>query len=497
MNELIQLSAASQAEQIRSRKVSARELVSAHLHRVDTIDDNIGAYLNLDRERALARADAIDDALSRGEDCGPLAGVPIALKDILVTKGLETTAASRILEGWVPPYDGTAVTRLRDAGAVILGKLNMDEFAMGSSNENSAYKACRNPWDLSRVPGGSSGGSAAAVASMQCAAALGTDTGGSIRQPAAFCGVVGMKPTYGRVSRFGVIAFASSLDQVGPMARTVEDAAMLLHVIAGVDPRDATSVDAPLPSYQNALARDIGSLTIGLADEYMSADMDAEVRRTIEDAVEVYRRLGAEIVPVSLPHTAYALPTYYLLAPAEASSNLARYDGVRYGLREMSAATSLRDMYEISRGRGFGSEVKRRIMLGTFALRTGYYDAYYRKAQKVRAQIKADFARAFERVDVLLSPTTPTPAFAIGEKVDNPLEMYQSDIFTLSCNLAGLPGMSLPCGFDRQGLPIGMQLIAKPLDEESLLAAGAAYEREVGYCDSRGVPNRLPPEHAV
>jgi aspartyl-tRNA(Asn)/glutamyl-tRNA(Gln) amidotransferase subunit A len=489
----IQLSAAEQARQVKARRLSARALTEAHLARIDAVDDRIHAFLRVDRAGALARADAIDAAIAAGDDPGPLAGVPIALKDMLVTQGLETTAGSRILAGWVPPYDGTAVARLRAAGAVVLGKLNLDEFAMGSSNENSAFGPCRNPWDLGRVPGGSSGGSAAAVASFECAAALGTDTGGSIRQPAAFCGVVGVKPTYGRVSRYGVIAFASSLDQVGPLARTVEDAALLLEIIAGCDPRDATSIDAPVPAYRAAVAdASVRGLTIGLPDEYFAGGADAAVLAAIDEAVAVYRRLGAEIVRVSLPHTAYALPTYYLLAPAEASSNLARYDGVRFGLRQARPGASLLDTYRETRGAGFGAEVKRRIMLGTFALRAGHYDAYYAKAQKVRALIRRDFERAFERVDLLLSPTTPTPAFALGEKTQDPLDMYRADVFTLACNLAGLPGMSMPCGFTAAGLPMGMQLLARPLDELTMLRAAAAYEREVGAVDARGVPARQP-----
>ena len=489
----IQLSAAEQARHVKARRLSARALTEAHLARIDAIDDRINAFLRLDREGALARADAIDAAIAAGQDPGPLAGVPIALKDILVTQGLETTAGSRILAGWVPPYDGTAVARLRAAGAILLGKLNLDEFAMGSSNENSAFGPCRNPWDLGRVPGGSSGGSAAAVASFQCAASLGTDTGGSIRQPAAFCGIVGLKPTYGRVSRYGVVAYASSLDQVGPLARTVEDVALLLEIIAGCDPRDATTLDAPVPAYRQAVAgAEVRGLKIGLPDEYFAGGADADVLAAIDEAVRVYQRLGAEIVRVSLPHTAHALPAYYLLAPAEASSNLARYDGVRYGLRQERPGASLLDMYRETRGAGFGAEVKRRIMLGTFALRAGHYDAYYARAQKVRALIKRDFDRAFERVDLLLSPTTPTPAFALGEKTQNPLDMYRSDVFTLGCNLAGLPGMSVPCGFSASGLPVGMQLLGKPLDEVTLLRAAAAYEREVGTVDERGVPARQP-----
>lgn len=493
---LCMMSAAEQARRVRARDVSARELTCAHLERIDAVDPCLHTFLAQNREHALRTADAIDAALDHGDEVGPLAGVPIALKDILVTKDLETTAGSRILRGWIPPYDGTAVTRLRQAGMVLLGKLNLDEFAMGSSNENSAIAACLNPWDISRVPGGSSGGSAAAVASFQCAASLGTDTGGSIRQPAAFCGIVGLKPTYGRVSRYGVIAFASSLDQVGPMARTVEDVALLLEVISGFDARDATSIDAPVPRYRDALERGVSGLRIGLPDEYFVGPIDADVIRAIEDAIAVYKRMGADIVRVSLPHTKYALPTYYLVAPAEASSNLARFDGVRYGGRADEARDGLTAMYEHTRGQGFGSEVKRRIAIGTFALRSGYYDAYYRKAQQVRTLIKRDFDDAFERVDVLLSPTTPTPAFALGEKTRAPIDMYQADIFTLSCNLAGLPGMSVPCGFSGDGLPIGMQLLGKPLDEMTLISAAAAYEREVAAIGPHGVPVHRPEVNA-
>ncbi|MEM9488967.1 MAG: amidase family protein, partial [Myxococcota bacterium] len=351
-----------------------------------------------------------------------------------------------------------------------------------------------NPWDLSRVPGGSSGGSAAAVASFQCAASLGTDTGGSIRQPAAFCGVVGLKPTYGRVSRYGVIAFASSLDQIGPLARTVEDAALVLEAIAGFDPHDATSIDQPVPRYRDALDRGARGLTIGLPKEYFSGDIDSEVAAAVESSIKMYKDLGARVVEISLPHTEYALPVYYLVAPAEASSNLARYDGVRYGLRQTEAGGDLLDMYRKSRGAGFGREVKRRIMLGTYALRSGYYDAYYLKAQKVRTLIKRDFDQAFADVDLVLAPTTPTPAFALGEKTDNPLDMYMADIFTLSCNLAGLPGMSVPCGVTEAGLPIGLQLIGKPLDEATLFAAAAAHERATGAIGERGVPDRRAPE---
>ncbi|HET6613216.1 MAG TPA: Asp-tRNA(Asn)/Glu-tRNA(Gln) amidotransferase subunit GatA [Kofleriaceae bacterium] len=482
-------SAAACARAVKAREISARELATLTLDRVAASDECLGAYLRIDGDGALARCDAIDAEIAAGGDPGPLAGVPVALKDILVTEGLETTAGSRILAGWIPPYDGTAVARLREAGAIILGKLNMDEFAMGSSNENSAFKVCRNPWDTTRVPGGSSGGSAAAVAAGLCAASLGTDTGGSIRQPAAFCGIVGLKPTYGRVSRYGVIAFASSLDQVGPMTRTVEDAALLLEVIAGFDPRDATTVEAPVPRYRDALDGGVRGLKIGLPKEFFSADgIDPEVAAAVSGAADALREAGAILTEISLPHTDLALPAYYLVAPAEASSNLARYDGVRYGLRQAAAGASLLDLYKETRGTGFGPEVKRRIMLGTFALRAGYYDAYYGKAQKVRTLIKGDFDAAFGEVDVILSPTTPTAAFAIGEKTARPIDMYLADIFTLSANLAGIPGMSVPCGLTREGLPVGVQLLGRPLDEATLLQVAASVERDAG------MSARRPPE---
>ncbi|HUH03822.1 MAG TPA: Asp-tRNA(Asn)/Glu-tRNA(Gln) amidotransferase subunit GatA [Kofleriaceae bacterium] len=485
--DLAYLPLADQARRLAAGELSSTELTRIYLDRIAAANPALNAYLRIDKGGALATAARIDAARASGDELGPLAGVPLALKDIFVTEGLETTAASRILAGWIPPYDGTAVARLRAAGAVILGKLNMDEFAMGSSNEASAFGPCRNPWDPSRVPGGSSGGSAAAVAAGLCAASLGTDTGGSIRQPASMCGIVGIKPTYGRVSRYGVIAFASSLDQVGPLTHTVEDAALLLEHIAGLDPRDATSIDAPVPRYREALTGDLRGLRVGLPREYFTADIDPEVAAAIEAAIETLRGLGCEVHEVSLPHTEHALPVYYLLAPAEASSNLARYDGVRYGLRASDPGDDLLDLYRKSRGAGFGPEVKRRIMLGTFALRSGYYDAYYRKAQQVRALIKRDFDRAFEQVDVIVSPTTPTPAFPLGAKT-TPLEMYLADVFTLSCNLAGLPGLSLPCGFTAAGLPIGLQLMGKPLDEQTVLRVGHGFET------AAGLGRRRPPE---
>jgi aspartyl-tRNA(Asn)/glutamyl-tRNA(Gln) amidotransferase subunit A len=479
------LSVGETARQIAAGELLAVRAVDHYLARIARFDAKLGAYLALDNDRA--RKDAYDTDLARKNDkpLGPLAGVPIALKDVLVTRGVATTAASKILDGWIPPYDATVVEKLRAAGAIVLGKVNCDEFAMGSSTENSAYKPTRNPWDQSRVPGGSSGGSAAAVAAGLCTASLGTDTGGSIRQPAAFCGVVGLKPTYGRVSRYGVVAFASSLDQVGPMARTVADCALLLEIIAGHDPRDSTSLDAPVPRYRDALTGDVKGLRVGIPHEYFDGapgPIDAEVRAGVDRAIAALRERGAELVDIALPHTHLALPAYYIVAPAEASSNLARYDGVRYGKR--ADAKDLLELYCKTRGAGFGPEVKRRIMLGTYALRSGYYDAFYKKAQQVRALIKRDFDKAFHHVDVVLTPTTPTAAFKLGAKA-TPLEMYLGDIFTMSCNLAGLPGLSVPCGLTGEGLPIGAQLLGKPLDEATLLRAGAVIEAAVGLGEQR------------
>ncbi|HEY1558669.1 MAG TPA: Asp-tRNA(Asn)/Glu-tRNA(Gln) amidotransferase subunit GatA [Kofleriaceae bacterium] len=475
--------AAEIARRIAAGEARAIEVTEAFLGRIAELDGKLGAYLAVAGDAARAQAEAIDRMRAADAPLPPLAGVPIALKDVLVTRGLATTAASKILAGWIPPYDATVVEKLRAAGAIVLGKVNCDEFAMGSSTENSAYKQTRNPWDLARVPGGSSGGSSAAVAAGLCAASLGTDTGGSIRQPAALCGVVGVKPTYGRVSRYGVVAFASSLDQVGPLARNVRDAALVLEAIAGLDPRDATSLDAPVPRYVDALAGEVAGLRVGLPGEYYDREsLDPDVRAALERTQAALRERGAELIDIALPHTHLALPAYYLVAPAEASSNLARYDGVRYGAR--ADAGSLIEMYERSRGAGFGPEVKRRIMLGTYALRSGYYDQYYKKAQQVRALIKRDFDKAFHHVDVILTPTTPTAAFPFGAK-SSPIDMYLADIFTLSCNLAGLPGASVPCGLTRDGLPIGAQLIGKPLDEPVLLRAAAAIEAAVGLGDQR------------
>jgi aspartyl-tRNA(Asn)/glutamyl-tRNA(Gln) amidotransferase subunit A len=471
------LSVAETAKKIATGELTAVRAVDAFLARIGNIDRELGAFLVVDGDQARAGALEVDRKRNAGEPLGPLAGVPIALKDNLVTLGLATTAGSKILAGWVPPYDAAVVEKLRAAGALVLGKVNCDEFAMGSSTERSAFKRTKNPWDTTRVPGGSSGGSSAAVAAGLCAAALGTDTGGSIRQPAAFCGVVGLKPTYGRVSRWGVIAFASSLDQVGPLTRTVEDAALMLEVIAGVDPRDETSLDVPVPRYRDALTGDVAGLRIGIPHEYYEGTIDADVRGALERTKAALVERGAELVDISLPHTKYALPAYYIVAPAEASSNLARYDGIRFGVAA-TGAKNLLDLYMKSRA-AFGVEVKRRIMLGTYALRSGYYDAYYKKAQQVRTLIKRDFDKAFQHVDLVLTPTTPTAAFRFGAKA-TPIDMYMADVFTLSCNLAGLPGISVPCGLSGERLPIGAQLIGRPLDEAMLLRVGQVIETAVG-----------------
>ncbi|HUS30784.1 MAG TPA: Asp-tRNA(Asn)/Glu-tRNA(Gln) amidotransferase subunit GatA [Kofleriaceae bacterium] len=475
------LSVAETATKIASGETPAVRVVEKLLERIRSVDRDVKSYLAVDADGARSTAAAIDAARAAGQPLPPLAGVPIAVKDVIVTRGLATTAASRILQGWVPPYDAAVIERLRAAGAIILGKLNCDEFAMGSSTERSAYQKTKNPWDTTRVPGGSSGGSSAAVAAGLCAASLGTDTGGSIRQPAAFCGVVGIKPTYGRVSRWGVIAFASSLDQVGPLARSVHDAAIVLEVISGFDPRDSTSLEVPVPPFSHALTGDIAGLRVGLPKEYFGDGIDAEVRAALERTKAALRERGATLVDISLPHTHLALAAYYIVAPAEASSNLARYDGIRFG-KAAEGAKDLLDLYMKSRGAGFGPEVKRRIMLGTYALRSGYYDAYYKKAQQVRTLIKRDFDKAFQYCDVILTPTTPTAAFKRGSK-SNPLDMYLGDVFTLSCNLAGLPGLSVPCGLTSEKLPVGAQLLGKPLDEATLLRVGHVIE---ALCGLRG-----------
>lgn len=462
---------------LRSREIRARDLVSAALERIRVQDDALHAFLSVQEAEALARADEVDADLDAGRDPGPLAGLPVALKDNLCTRGVRTTCGSRILESFVPPYDATVVRRLREAGAILVGKTNMDEFAMGSSTENSAFGPTRNPWDPSRVPGGSSGGSAAAVAAGMVPLALGSDTGGSIRQPAAFCGVTGLKPTYGRVSRYGLVAFASSLDQVGPFARDVRDCALVLGVLAGVDPLDATSVDEPVPDYPALLDRGAEGLRLGVPRSFLER-LAPDLAASFEGGLRALEEGGASLVDVDLPHLEYALPTYYILANAEASSNLARYDGVRYGRRE--PAPEVARMMRRSRAAGFGAEVKRRIMLGTHTLSSGYHEAYYGRAQKVRTVLQRDFAGALERADLLLLPTTPAPAFPLGEKVADPLEMYLSDIYTVAVNLAGLPGISVPTAPVR-GLPVGLQILGRPWDEARLLACGHALQVATGH----------------
>ncbi len=464
------------SEALRSGDISSVELTEAFLRRIKDVDGRIHAYITVMEDDALRMAEKADERLRKKDAISPLTGIPVSLKDIFCTVNTKTTCASRILEDFVPPYDATVVRRLKDAGAVILGKTNMDEFAMGSSTENSAFFTTLNPWDLGRVPGGSSGGSASAVCACECTASIGTDTGGSIRQPASFCGVVGLKPTYGRVSRYGMVAFASSLDQAGPITRNVTDSAIVLSVIAGHDPKDATSIDAPVPDYTSFLKKDIKGLRIGIPMEYFIEGMDREVEEYVRKAVDLLKESGGEVVDVSLPHTEYAISVYYLVATAEASSNLARYDGVKYGLR-VKGRGDLIDMYKETRDRGFGSEVKRRIMLGTYSLSAGYYDAYYRKASQVRTLIRRDFEEAFRRCDVIVTPTSPTPPFRVGERVEDPLTMYLSDVFTISCNLAGIPGISIPCGFTRDGLPVGLQILGRPLDEGTILRVAYTYEQ--------------------
>jgi aspartyl-tRNA(Asn)/glutamyl-tRNA(Gln) amidotransferase subunit A len=475
-----QLTMLEMSSQLGSGELSAVELTRACLARIQKVDPKVRAFLRIDEKGALEQAESADARRRAKSPASPLDGVPIAVKDIFCTRGLETTCGSRILKGFIPPYDANVIIRLKMAGMPILGKLNQDEFAMGSSTEASAFHPTYNPWDLTRTPGGSSGGSASAVASREAPSALGTDTGGSIRQPAAFTNVVGLKPTYGRVSRYGVIAFASSLDQVGPITRTVADCAALLQIIAGHDPNDSTSARIEAPDYSADLEGGVAGMKLGLPREYFVEGTDSDVRAAVEAAAREYEKLGARVVDISLPHTRYALATYYLIAPAEASSNLARYDGVRFGHRA-AGARGLREMYFQTRAEGFGPEVKRRIMLGTYALSAGYYDAYYLKAQKVRTLIRRDFTEAFKEVDAIISPTSPTPAFRIGEKLDDPLAMYLNDVFTLPCNLAGLPGMSIPCGFSRANLPIGLQILGRPFDETRLLRTARAYEREHDY----------------
>jgi aspartyl-tRNA(Asn)/glutamyl-tRNA(Gln) amidotransferase subunit A len=481
------LTVATLAARIASGEVSARDATQAHLDRIRLHDGDLHAFHTVATDHALERAGALDTARERGEIAGPLHGVPIALKDNMSTRGLETTASSRILEGFVPPYSATVVERLEAAGAVIIGKTNLDEFAMGSSTENSAFGPSRNPWSADRTPGGSSGGSAVAVAARMVPGALGSDTGGSIRQPAALTGIVGLKPTYGRVSRYGLLAFASSLDQIGPFGRTADDAALLLEVIAGADPRDATSSREPVPPYRSALTGDVAGLRVGVPRDVLGEGVDDSVRAAFEGSLDVLRARGAAIVDVTLPHAKYGIPIYYLIATAEASSNLARYDGVRYGYRARVEKTgraddwTLQAMYERTRDEGFGADVKRRIMLATYVQSHGYYDAYYLKAQQVRTLIRQDHEDAFKVADVIAMPTTPTPAFPLGEKIDDPLQMYLADVFTVSANLAGLPAISIPCGFAPGRLPIGLQLTGRRFDEATLLRAADAYQRDTTH----------------
>nr|WP_239461716.1 Asp-tRNA(Asn)/Glu-tRNA(Gln) amidotransferase subunit GatA [Occallatibacter savannae] len=458
-----------------SRRVKAADLALSYYERIEQINGSLNIYLNLTRDRAIAQAERVDDAVAKGDPVGPLAGIPVGIKDVLVTRGAPSTAGSKILKGYKPPYDATAVSRLEAAGAVVLGKLNCDEFAMGSSNENSAYGPVRNPVDPERVPGGSSGGSAAAVAANLAVATLGTDTGGSIRQPASFCGVVGVLPTYGRVSRYGLIAFASSLDRVGPFASNVRDAATVLSVIAGQDPSDATSSTAPVADYAAESDKGADGLRIGVPEEYFGEGLDPEVREQIENGIAALKTAGCKVQPIALPHTRFAIPAYYLVATAEASANLARFDGVRYGYRSPSSNT-LSDMYSHSRDEGFGAEVKRRIMLGTYALSAGYYDAYYLKAQKVRRLLAEEFLRAFADVDAIVTPTAPTAAFKIGEKSGDPLAMYLADIYTVTASLAGICGVTVPCGATKAGLPVGMQVLASHMNEGTAFRVARAVE---------------------
>lgn len=488
---LNQLTITDLCEKIDKKEASARETMEACLKRIEAVDGRIHAFIRCDRDDALARADEADRMLRAGATRSekPLLGVPIAIKDVIAVKGHPLNCGSKILGSYVSPYDATAIERMKSAGAIVFGRANMDEFAMGSSTENSAFGASRNPWDTERTPGGSSGGSAAAVAADECLASLGSDTGGSVRQPAAFCGCVGLKPTYGRISRYGLVAYASSLDQIGPVTKTVRDAALVCGVVSGWDRRDSTSVPEEVPNYLESLTGDIRGMRIGLAREYMIDALDPEIDAAIRAASEELRKLGAEIVEVSLPHTEYAVAAYYIIATAEASANLARFDGIRYGLR-VDGSDPI-ELYSKTRGAGFGSEVKRRVILGTYVLSSGYYDAYYLRAQKARALIRQDFLKAFEQVDAILTPTAPTAAFKIGEKSGDPLQMYLSDIFTLSCNLAGICGISVPCGFTRDPkLPIGLQLLGKPFGETAILRIAHAYEQATDW--HKGKPPDCP-----
>ncbi|HZR16951.1 MAG TPA: Asp-tRNA(Asn)/Glu-tRNA(Gln) amidotransferase subunit GatA [Verrucomicrobiae bacterium] len=476
---LNELTLSELGEKLASRKVSSREATQHCLDRIRQVDGQVHAFISCDEQDALAQADAADQKIAAGQRA-PLLGIPIATKDVIAVKGQPLTCGSKILGKFISPYDATVIEKLRAAGAVIFGRLNMDEFAMGSSTENSAFHTTSNPWEVSRIPGGSSGGSAAAVTADECIAALGSDTGGSVRQPAGLCGCVGLKPSYGRVSRYGLVAFASSLDQIGCLTKNVRDSATLLEVLSGVDHRDSTSVPQPVPSYADNLVPELKGLRLGLAKEYMVGGLDPEVRKAVDTAVKQLEKLGAEIVEISLPHTDYAIATYYIIATAEASANLARFDGIRYGAR-VDGADPI-ELYCKTRGAGFGAEVKRRILLGTYVLSSGYYDAYYLRAQKVRTLIRNDFLNAFGRIDALVTPTSPTPAFKIGDKADDPLQMYLMDIYTISANLAGLCGISVPCGFTTSPkLPIGLQFLGKPFDEQVILRAAHAYEQSTPW----------------
>jgi aspartyl-tRNA(Asn)/glutamyl-tRNA(Gln) amidotransferase subunit A len=485
---LNQLTITELRARLASREISAREIVQSCLDQIARVDGKIHAFISCDGQDALAQADALDKQIASDGGCAqkPLLGIPIAIKDVLAVRNQPLNCASKILGKFISPYDATVIEKLKSAGAIVFGRCNMDEFAMGSSTENSAFGVTRNPWDPARIPGGSSGGSAAAVAAGECIAALGSDTGGSIRQPAALCGVVGLKPTYGRVSRYGLVAFASSLDQIGPLTKNVSDAATILGVMSGHDLRDSTSVPQPVPDYAGALDGKIRGLRLGLPKEYLIGGLDAEVKAAVDAAVKTLSGLGAEIVGISLPHTDYAVATYYIIATAEASANLARFDGVRYGAR--AEGSDVLELYGRTRGAGFGPEVKRRVILGTYVLSSGYYDAYYLRAQRVRTLIRNDFLKAFETVDAIVAPTTPTAAFKIGEKSDDPLQMYLSDIFTISCNLAGICGVSLPCGFTKSPpLPIGLQLLGRPFGEETLLRIAHAFEQNTVWHEERPV----------
>ena len=483
--ELYSLTIHELQDLLKKGEVSSRKITESVFSRIDAVEERVHSYIRLMKDEALVQADQADKDIQQGR-IRELTGIPLALKDIVCTKGIPTTCGSHILHNFVPPYNATVVEKLADAGAVFVGKANMDEFAMGSSTETSYFGPTRNPWDLERIPGGSSGGSASAVAADECIASIGSDTGGSIRQPAALCGVVGMKPTYGRVSRFGLIAFASSLDQLGPFTKDVEDCAIMMNVMAGYDPKESTSVKAAVPDYRQFLGRDINGWRIGIPKEYFVEGIDPEVSAAIEKTIAMVKACGGQTVDISLPHTQYCLAVYYIIAPAEASSNLARYDGVKYGFRAQGVR-DLAEMYNKTRQEGFGAEVKRRIMIGTYALSAGYYDAYYGKASQVRALIRRDFDEAFKRCDIILTPTPPTPAFKLGEKTDDPLQMYLSDIFTISTNLAGIPGISVPCGFTKAGLPMGVQFLANHLEEGKLLQIAHAYEKAAALDKRRPV----------